>query len=755
MTAREIVEMDKEALYIGNTRTVEFDLKLPVKGTNGSDIRWVTGHDRIIGTDGKVTRPKFGMGTRIVKLTAIISFEQEEAVREFEVRVLEEENKIIIKKVHPMHLAACAGSNLCLPGAAIVDTEDGKTIAHETDWDGGGEVFCEKPGTMYVKGLISGTKVPVCAEVEVKADMDSGIVKEEPKIEVKPKWKVRLSVGSFFYRAQGWFEEFLLSVNNDQMLYSFRDAAGLDKKGAPEMIGWDAPDSKLRGHTTGHYLSALALCYHATGNTKIADKAHDMVQSLRECQVSLVRSRGCKKGFLSAYLEEQFDQLEQYVRYPEIWAPYYTLHKILAGLLDCYEYIEDMTAMQMADELGEWVYNRLSACTRRQRNKMWSLYIAGEYGGMNDAMARLYAYTGKPHHLEAAGFFDNDQLFYPLKEKVDVLDGVHANQHIPQIAGCMKLFEATGEKRYHDIAEFFWKAVTEAHSYVIGGTGEGEMFHEPGKIGRQLTKNTAESCASYNMLKLTQELYKYHPDVSYADYYERTLYNHIAASCEHAPTGGSTYFMPLAPGYNKDFEDENSCCHGSGLESHFKYGDAIYAKAGQEIFVNLFIPSVLEWEDGSLMMETETDMPSKVHIEVEAASRMGYVLKVRRPYWSRLNSSLTVDGVLQKAETDAHGYFTVPCDKGNTHIFMEFECRPYLEEVPDVKGLVSIMYGPYVMAALTEEDTFLELPFHAKNLEDELKPDGELSLVYEKAGIRFVPLSRICHEKYQVYFKIV
>ncbi len=753
MTAREIVEMDKEALYIGNTRTVEFDLKLPVKGANGSDIRWVTGHDRIIGTDGTVTRPKFGMGTRIVKLMAVISFEQEEAVREFEVRVLEEENQILIKTVHPMHLVAHVGSKFYLPCAAIVDTEDGKTIAHEADWEGNGEISCEKPGEIFVKGIISGTKVPVCAEIQIKENADLGIVEKEPKIEKKPKWKIQLSEGSFFYRAQSWFEEFLLSVNDDQMLYSFRDAAGLDKKEAPEMIGWDAPDSKLRGHTTGHYLSALALCYHAEGNEKIADKAGYMVRSLRECQISLERHCGCKKGFLSAYSEEQFDQLEQYIRYPEIWAPYYTLHKILAGLLDCYEFIKDKTALQMADELGEWVYNRLAACSPQQRNKMWSLYIAGEFGGMNDAMARLYVLTEKPHHLAAARFFDNDYLFYPMKEKVDVLDGIHANQHIPQVVGCMKLFEATGEKQYHDIASFFWKIVTEAHIYAIGGTGEGEMFHAPGKIGRLLTKNTAESCASYNMLKLTQELYKYDPDVSYVNYYERTLYNHIAASCEHGTTGGSTYFMPLAPGYNKIFEDENSCCHGSGLESHFKYTDAIYAKAGKEIFVNLFIPSLLESEDGSVTITTEASMPSKVHIQV--AMKTGCVLKVRKPYWSRFSSSMTVDGIIQKAEPDKHGYFTIPCAEGNTGIFLEFECRPYLEKVPDAENLVSMVYGPYVLAALTDEDTCLELPFYEKNLEDELKPHGELSLIYEKAQVRFVPLCQICHEKYQVYFQAI
>ncbi len=753
MTAREIVDTDKEALYIGNTRTIEFDLNLPVKGANGSDIRWVTGHDRIIGTDGKVTRPKFGMGSRIVKLTAVISFGQEEAVREFHVRVLEEENKIHIKTVHPMHLTAGIGSSFHLPGAAIVDTEDGRRIAHEVDWAENGDIYCEKSGIVYVKGFISGTKVPVLAEVQVKRDVDLEIVDKKPKMDEKPNWKVQLIKGSFFYCAQEWFEEFLLTVNDDQMLYSFRDAAGLDKKGAPEMIGWDAPDSKLRGHTTGHYLSALALCYHATGNIKIADKARYMVRSLLECQLGLASNCGCKKGFLSAYQEEQFDQLEQYIRYPEIWAPYYTLHKILAGLLDCYEFLDDRTAVQMADELGEWVYNRLSACSHRQRNKMWSLYIAGEYGGMNDALARLYMITGKSHHLEAARFFDNDQLFYPMEEKKDVLDGMHANQHIPQIIGCMRLFEATGEKRYHDIAEFFWNTVTGNHAYVIGGTGEGEMFHAPDAIGRQLTKNTAESCASYNMLKLTQELYQYHPDVSYADYYERTLYNHVAASCEHAPTGRSTYFMPLAPGYKKDFEDENSCCHGSGLESHFKYAEAIYAKAGREIFINLFIPSVLESEAASVIMTTEAAMPSKIHIKV--STKTGCVLKVRRPYWSRRSSRITVNGILQHAVPDDHGYVTIPCDKGSTQVFLYFECMPYLEAVPDGENLVCVMYGPYVMAALTEEPEFLELPLDEKSLEDELIPKGELSLEYKKAGIRFVPLSQVCHEMYQVYFKII
>lgn len=750
MTDLQLAEKDRDALYIGNIRTVEFDLTLPTKGENGSIIKWETGHDRIISVEGKVTRPKYGMGSRVVPMTAIIRHGDAEVKRVFDVRVLEEENKIQVEKVFPIHVVAEKGKVFYLPTASTIQTQEGRVIPHLIEWENHGEVVYEEVGTIIEHGFIAGTKVPVMATVEVKEHVEPEMKKRTP--EVSQEHAVTFLHGdSYFMNAQSWSLEFLLTVNDDQMLYNFRQASGLDTKGAPEMIGWDAPDSNLRGHTTGHYLSGLALCYRATGNEKIKEKAVYMCQSLKECQDAFEKMDGIHKGFLSGYDERQFDLLEQYVRYPEIWAPYYTLHKIFAGLLDCYEFAGVETGLQIADKLGDWVYNRLSKLPHHVLMTMWSLYIAGEFGGMNEVMARLYGITGKETHLQGARYFDNDKLFFPMSQKIDALDTLHANQHIPQIIGCMKLFEVTGEKKYYDIASFFWETVTGSHIYTIGGTGEGEMFHGAKEIGRLLSKNTAESCASYNMLKLTKELYQYQPDSRYMDYYERTMFNHIASSCEHAPTGASTYFMPLAPGFHKEFDDENSCCHGTGLENHFKYGDSIYYTDEENIYVNLFVPSALQLPEMNVIQEVNPENPGQVSFSVKGNDKRAW--NVRIPYWCEGNWAVTVDGKPAKAEKTPQGYLRIKADwTDEKKIEVMFTYSLRVEKTPDVEDTVSLLYGPYVLAALTDEADYLKLPF--------LK-ETELQKVEKREGLRFnygnltfVPLCTICHEGYQVYFKM-
>jgi DUF1680 family protein len=302
-----------------------------------------------------------------------------------------------------------------------------------------------------------------------------------------------------------------------------------------------------------------------------------MIAELNRVQQAFTANQDIHDGFLSAYSEKQFDLLEKFKPYPEIWAPYYTLHKIFAGLLDSYRIAGIDQALTIADKLGDWVYKRLSKLSHEHLKKMWGMYIAGEFGGMNGSLAELYTYTRKETHLQAAKFFDNDRLFFPMEQKIDALGSLHANQHIPQVIGAMKIFSATKEKKYYTIASFFWHSVVQAHLYTIGGTGEGEMFRQPYKIGTYLSDNTAETCASYNMLKLTKALYAYDPDVTYMDYYERAMFNHILSTTDHEGLGASTYFMPTRPGGQKQFDDENSCCHGTGLENHFKYADAVYA----------------------------------------------------------------------------------------------------------------------------------------------------------------------------------
>ncbi len=749
----DMINKDVQTLYIGNLNTVEFDLNLPEKGVYGSTIKWKSGNDRIISDNGIVKRPGYGKGSRTIPLYAVYSCGQVEITKTYQVRVLEEENKIKISEIYPISLKVQKDTEFYMPCAAVLKTEDGKIISHAVTWEGSSKRSFQNIGIEKVYGVIKDTAIPVIAEVEVVEKLEKEIIEKEPVVLSFMADEVSLTGNSSFKKAQDRNYEFLLTVNDDQMLYNFRKAAGLDTRNAPEMIGWDTPDSLLRGHTTGHYLSALALCYAATGSEKIREKAEYMIQSLKECQVRFSSLEGFHKGFLSGYSEEQFDLLEEYTPYPQIWAPYYTLHKIFSGLLDCYKYININRALTIADELGDWVYNRLSRLPHDQLNTMWALYIAGEFGGMNDVLARLYKLTQKKNHLKAAYLFDNDKLFYPMEHEIDALDTMHANQHIPQIIGAMKLFEVTGEKKYYTIAKYFWNIVTNDHIYSIGGTGEGEMFHAPKKIAELLSKHTAESCASYNMLKLTHELFQYEPMSFYMDYYERTMINHILSSGEQKPTGASTYFMPLAPGFGKEFDEENSCCHGTGLENHFKYANDIYCKDKDSIYINLFIESQVEWKEKNsiLTLHADENNPEDIYIDMQADEE--FSVKIRRPYWCKGKPCMTINGNEYTDYQEKDGYLVIlKTWVAGDIIHIHFECGIRIESSPDNRNIVSVFYGPYVLAALTDQKEFIHLDSGHQEGQElfEKHPDG---LCFKRKGsnIEFIPLYQIEYQKYQVY----
>lgn len=754
MRSDEIIEKDINSLYLGNLKTVEFDLNLPAAGANGSEISWESGNDRIIATDGKVSRPPFGRGSREVTLTATFSHGGLSKRKTYTVTVLEQENKVKVRKVYPIECCAEKGKVFYLPGAAVIETESGKTISHSVEWTDSDRIRADKTGELHAEGFLKGTEIPVHAVLHVAEQSEPEIIDKAAKVSAFTKGEVRLEGESPYLAAQERVREFLLSVDDDQMLVNFRRAAGLDTLGAPEMIGWDAPDGLLRGHTTGHYLSALALCYRATKDETVHKKAEYMVDSLEKCQNAFAKSPGFHPGFLSAYSEEQFDLLEVYTQYPKIWAPYYTLHKILAGLLDCCQMAGIKSALEIADKVGDWVYNRLSGLTHEQRSRMWGMYIAGEFGGMNDVLSQLYILTGKSSHLAAAKLFDNDKLFYPMNEKIDALDELHANQHIPQVIGAMKIFEASGEKRYYDIASFFWESVTGAHIYAIGGTGEGEMFHEPNRIACQLSKNTAETCASYNMLKLTRELYRYRPDTAYMDYYERTMVNHILSSGDCVPNGASTYFMPLAPGFSKEFDDENSCCHGTGLENHFRYVESIYYKTSDTLFVNLFVPSRVDWTEKriKLVQTAREDKPGDISFEIHGSAE--FTLKIRIPRWSADDISVWLNGnsTLMRKE---NGYLILKRQwKDNDTVKIHFPAFLRVEPSPDDGDIVSLAYGPYVLAALTDSKEFISLPLTSKPLEEIFERKcGTTEFLMKDIGIVFKPLYQVHHELYQVYIK--
>ncbi len=753
LSDREIVEKDIEALYLGNLKTVEFDIKLPTEGKFGSDITWRSKDDRWIDGTGRVHRPEYGKGDRIVPITATFSYGEFSMDKIYEVNILEEENKIQLEKVFPIVLEKKVNEEFYLASVVAIQTKRGDVIAHSITWNEEERKRYDDIGEKTVYGRLTDTDYEIKATINIKRKIDIHQDKST-KVNSISTTKVRLKENTLFKKAQDRRLAFLLSVNDDQMLYNFRKTSGLDTKGAPEMIGWDSPDSLLRGHTTGHYLSALALCYAATDNKTIFEKLTYMISELNKVQLAFEATGNYGYGFLSGYSEEQFDLLEQYTRYPKIWAPYYTLHKIFAGLLDSYNLVKIDLALTIADKLGDWVYNRLSVLPNKQLKKMWGMYIAGELGGMNESLAELYMYTKKEKHIKAAKLFDNDRLFFPMEQKIDALGSLHANQHIPQVIGAMRIFDTTKEKKYYEISHFFWKSVVDAHIYSIGGTGEGEMFKQPLQIGTNISDNTAETCASYNMLKLTKNLYEYENDVRFMDYYERTMFNHILSSTDHECKGASTYFMPTRPGSRKEFDRENTCCHGTGLENHFKYTEALYFTDKESLYVNLFVSSEIDDKENGIQIEQKVHDPFLGSFELHITKLAKNSLKIRLPYWHKGAVKVSVNQLEYHAK-ELSGYLIIEKQwiKGDK-VSIQFSPTLRLEATPDKKNIVSIAYGPYILAAISDQENYLELPINEKNLHKKfIRIEETNHFIYEAEQIKFVPLAEVNHENYHLYIK--
>lgn len=756
--AERIIDEDIRKVYLGNLNTVEFDLKLPTKGEKGSNITWSSDNELFLRPDGTVTRPYFGIGDRKVHLCG--RFEFEGAVKEkiYEVHILEEPCKTKIQEVLPMTRKVCKGKKSVLPLAVIVKAENGHKFSRRVKWEGGNEQIFSECGDVFLSGEIKGETLKAVLHVKVQEHEVREIEKPLKQVQAMDQGETVLLPGSIFYDAMQKGFQYLKHVDDDQMLYNFRTAAGIDTKGAESLAGWDSPDCLLRGHTTGHYLSALSLCFRETGDRQIKEKIEYIVDELEVCQQNFSKQNGFEEGYLGAYDENQFDLLEKGEVYPNIWAPYYTLHKILAGLLDAYVYAQNEKALKVAENSAKWVYRRLSGLDREKRADMWDSYIAGEFGGMNETMSRLYKITGEEVFKETARMFENDRLCVPLLEKEDALEGMHANQHIPQVLGLLEYYSISGEKKYYEMAKFFWDIVTQSHSFANGGAGENEMFFEPDAPAAHLSKETSEYCASYNMLKLTKELYELQPDVKYMDYYERALFNHIVAGYEGGKHGDTTYFYPLAPGSVKDIKFENSCCHGTGMESQMKYSESIYFRSKDTLYINLFMDSVLNTKNLKVCQNVEVGNPGKIHLHVEGKEIRQ--LKIRCPYWC--------DGKFQVLEKNGNniakcgddGYINVYRTEFENDVYIEFFCGLRIEHACDDQQKAVLFFGPYIMAAISDQETFLELNVKDQCLLEKWKK-GETETgkniqfwSYEDREIQWVPLAKTGKARHHVYWKM-
>ena len=495
--------------------------------------------------------------------------------------------------------------------------------------------------------------------------------------------------------------EYLLSLDPNRLLHVFRINAGLPSDAAP-LGGWERPDCELRGHFVGHYLSACSFMYASTGDVQFQERTRYLVQELAKCQEKL------GNGYLSAFPEEFFDRVETTGR---VWAPYYTLHKILAGLLDAYVYCGDRQALEVAKKLGDWVIARNSRLTDEQMQRMLNV----EHGGMNEALANLYALTGEEKYLRIAERFNHLAVLKPLSEDKDVLTGLHANTQIPKFIGVARLFELTGTPWYRDAALNFWKYVVHERSYVIGGNSNNEHFTPKDRLSQALGPNTAETCNTYNMLKLTRHLLTWEMAPEYADYYERALYNHILAS-QNPETGMMCYYVPLQSGSHKTYStplDSFWCCTGTGIENHAKYGESIYFHDGRDtLYVNLFIPSELKWRQKDVTVRMETQFPDSdtVHLYVQPRSPAQLTLAIRWPGWCTQGYSILVNGSPWAVENHSGRFVRVTRTwTAGDHVEIRMPMPLRTESFRDNPDRLALLHGPIVLAAVVPDD-FLQSP---------------------------------------------
>ena len=581
-----------------------------------------------------------------------------------------------------------------------------------------------------------------------------------------PMKNVRLGEGAFREAAEA-NRRYLKTLLPDRLLHTFRLTAGLPSSAEP-LGDWEKPDCELRGHFVGgHYLSACALAFASSEDEELKRNADLMVAELAKCQAQH------KNGYLSAFPQEYFDRLRDGVN---VWAPFYTYHKIMAGHLDMYTLAGNEQALESAEKMAKWV----RAWTDPLSDSQMQRILLVEYGGMGEVLCNLYGVTGKREYLTLAQRFDKKWFFDALAAHRDELKGLHVNTHIPQVIAAARLYQLTGDRRYWNIAEYFWNEVSSERSYCTGGTSNFEEWRsEPGVLSTQLSSQTTEDCCAYNMMKLTRHLFSWSPRAQYMDYYERVLFNHRMGTIDPA-TGTTVYYLPLGNGYSKIYAkpfDSFWCCNGTAAEEFAKLTDTIYFHDQDSIFVNLYIASEVNWPEKWLRLTQHTSFPEEQEttFTISAAKPVDVDLKLRVPYWAK-TGSVKVNGKTLPAFADPGSYLVLrgPWKTGD-RVELSVPMHLHGAPMPDKQSLLAAMYGPLVLAARFEEEprekwyrhfTADEKQAAASELQVKGKIDEPSSwlepaggkLNFRTAGqtqpTTFVPLSSILHERYSVYVEV-
>ncbi|MDA3927409.1 MAG: glycoside hydrolase family 127 protein [Prolixibacteraceae bacterium] len=494
----------------------------------------------------------------------------------------------------------------------------------------------------------------------------------------------------------------LLEYDTDRLLEPFLTEAGLTPKGS-RYLNWDG----LAGHIGGHYLTALAMNYSATGNAECESRMDYMLSELKKCQDA--NGNGYVGGIPNG--QHVWNELKKgnFEPYNQAWVPWYNIHKTYAGLRDAWLYGNRPVAKEMFLKLCDWGIDIISPLSDVQTERM----LEKEFGGMNEVYADAYKMTGDEKYLVAAKKFTHKMLFDSMKNGIDNLDNLHANTQIPKAVGFARI--ATLDSSAHDYAkaaEYFWDRVVNYRSLALGGNSRSEHFPTAGGCKEYVThREGPESCNTYNMLKLSEDLFQIDQQAKYIDFYERALYNHIL-STQHPEHGGYVYFTPARPRHYRVYSSPNQamwCCVGSGMENHGKYGQMIYThKNNDEVYVNLFIPSVLNWETKNVEIEQSTNFPDSENstITIKKANSINFKLKVRFPSWAKKGEySILVNNENIEVTSEPGSYVSIDrtWNKGDK-IEINFPMHLTFEEMPNVPDYIAFLYGPILLGSKTGKE---------------------------------------------------
>ena len=519
-----------------------------------------------------------------------------------------------------------------------------------------------------------------------------------------PLQDVRL-IGGPLKQAQDQNGRYLLSLEPDRMMAFLRKAAGLEPK-AEGYGGWDGPGRQLTGHIAGHYLSGVSLMWAATGDPRFKERADYLVAELKAVQDKhddgYIGAQADRNNVPGKTLYQQLaagDIRSGGFDLNGMWSPWYVQHKIFAGLRDAYRFTGSRAALDVEIKFAAWAEDILSKLKDDQIQKM----LATEFGGMNEIMVDLYADTGDKRWLAAADRFQHRMIIDPLSRREDILRGKHGNTLVPKLIGSLARYVYTGSEADGTAASFFWDRVALHHSFATGGHGRNEYFGEPDKLDDMIDGRTAETCNVYNMIKMARSLFGLDPQIRYADFHERALFNHILGSMD--PGDGATcYMVPVGQGVAREYQNMQqsfTCCVGSGMESHALHADGIYYESGDTLWVNIYAPSTAAWKSVGVNLTMTTSFPEgeDASLSLEMTAPKAFAIAMRRPSWAGEGYAVKVNGVPLKNPAPAGSYVRIERTwKTGDKVELTLPKTLRLEPLPDNVDRAAIMWGPLVLA---------------------------------------------------------